>query len=637
MPVVLYAPNGMMKTSLAKSIHDYIRGEKPSDKINPEKSTVFEIKDENDTDILPENLFVIDSINEKYQSEKLSTLLASEDLKKQYDEIFGEIGKKKDSLVSKLKKISGLSKDIEKVFASDYTLPEKQFLTALARLEREVNNDKYIQFSSFKYKILFNDDVEKFLSNKTFQDLIEEYTTVYDKILDNSKYFKKGVFNHTNAETIAKNLKSNGWFDGGHTVKLNYKSGGIEILNETDLTKAIENEKSEILSDETLKSMFSKVDKALSNAKLKEFREYLITNPSLVSELKNIPFLKNKIWIGYLATIKDDYLELLRTYDYSEEKIKTIISKAEGEQTRWESVIDIFNERFSVPFEVKIENKGDAVLNIDSPQITFYVKDELGNPTKKVARSLLDQTLSMGEKRALYILNIIFEVEARQKSNLETLFVVDDIADSFDYKNKYAIVEYLNDMRENNIFHLLIMTHNFDFYRTIKSRLSVYGDNKILASKVNNTIKIKKDELGDNPFIFWKKNLDKPRFFMASIPFIRNIAEYVGNEEAFIDLTALLHIKPNTKSITVSKVKQIYESVLHDNSSAKVLDSDASVIEEIFDFCQNIVNLNEHDIPLEEKVILSIGIRLRAEELMISEINNKSVTDTITKNQGSVR
>lgn len=63
--------------------------------------------------------------------------------------------------------------------------------------------------------------------------------------------------------------------------------------------------------------------------------------------------------------------------------------------------------------------------------------------------------LSNGELRALYLLNIIFDVEARKKNNIETLFIVDDIADSFDYKNKYAIIEYLKDIAKQPIFNKL--------------------------------------------------------------------------------------------------------------------------------------------------------------------------------------
>ena len=99
MPVLLYAPNGMMKTSLAKSIHDYISGIQPSDKIFPDKDSTFELADEENKPISPESIFVVDSINEKYQSNRISTLLASENLKAKYDEIFEAIGKKKDSVI----------------------------------------------------------------------------------------------------------------------------------------------------------------------------------------------------------------------------------------------------------------------------------------------------------------------------------------------------------------------------------------------------------------------------------------------------------------------------------------------------------------------------------------------------------
>ena len=69
---------------------------------------------------------------------------------------------------------------------------------------------------------------------------------------------------------------------------------------------------------------------------------------------------------------------------------------------------------------------------------------EDGPDTAPVEKDALMQVLSTGERKALYILNIIFEVEARKKANQETLFVFDDIADSFDYKNKYAIIQYLS-------------------------------------------------------------------------------------------------------------------------------------------------------------------------------------------------
>ena len=58
----------------------------------------------------------------------------------------------------------------------------------------------------------------------------------------------------------------------------------------------------------------------------------------------------------------------------------------------------------------------------------------------------------------------------------------DDIADSFDYKNKYAIVEYLKEISEHPYIDVLILTHNFDFYRTVVHRLE-FGETGALWSK----------------------------------------------------------------------------------------------------------------------------------------------------------
>lgn len=49
------------------------------------------------------------------------------------------------------------------------------------------------------------------------------------------------------------------------------------------------------------------------------------------------------------------------------------------------------------------------------------------------------------------------------------MIVLDDISESFDYKNKYAIIEYISDISEytdsndEKLFKILFLTYNFDF------------------------------------------------------------------------------------------------------------------------------------------------------------------------------
>jgi wobble nucleotide-excising tRNase len=96
--------------------------------------------------------------------------------------------------------------------------------------------------------------------------------------------------------------------------------------------------------------------------------------------------------------------------------------------------------------------------------------------------------LSNGEKKALYLLNIIFETEARKTMNKSTLIIMDDIADSFDYRNKYAIIEYIKDICDNEIFMPIILTHNFGFYRTVAGLIDIKNIKFCFKSSIRNYI-----------------------------------------------------------------------------------------------------------------------------------------------------
>lgn len=633
MPIALYAPNGTMKTSLARTLQDYSLGRQPKDLMFSERASICEVIDENGNAIPRDSIFVVESINDKYSSERISSLLASETLKKEYDSIFNKIAQKLEEVLKKLRRFSGLTKDVESAFCEAFKVSPNAIVGALARLDREVKRGDHTQFSSVKYKVLFGKAATEFLTNSDIKALIAEYTETYERIINNSKYFKKGVFNHTNAETIAKNLKSNGWFDGGHSVNLRSSGVGVEVATEEDLAAIIQSEKDQILTDTSLIEKFNKVEKAISNAELRELREYLTDNPTLIAELGDLDQLKQKIWISYLTQASSDYFGLVEEYDKSEERLREIILAAEIEQTRWESVVDLFNRRFSVPFEVRIENKSDAILSSKSPQLAFYFEDKHSGQERKTSREVLDSVLSNGERRALYILNIIFEVEARLETGMETIFVFDDIADSFDYKNKYAIIEYLCDIRNEGLFHLLVLTHNFDFYRSIKGRLAVYGSNRLLCSRGENSLSLVPDTLGENPFLNWKDRLDEELKLIASVPFVRNLAEYTGNEVAFSQLTSLLHIKSDTFTITSVDLKAVYDTVLQPGCYKDFSSSVFPVAQRLFFHCDQICLANPDELTLEEKITISIGIRLRAEELLIREINDPAFVAGITSSQ----
>ena len=87
----IYAPNGTMKTSFAKTCKDFSAVKPSSDLIFNTRETHREIKDQDNNDVLSEQLFVIDPYIENYRSERISTLLVNNNLKEQYENILKTI------------------------------------------------------------------------------------------------------------------------------------------------------------------------------------------------------------------------------------------------------------------------------------------------------------------------------------------------------------------------------------------------------------------------------------------------------------------------------------------------------------------------------------------------------------------
>jgi len=627
----LYAPNGFMKTSFAKTFMDFSRQRETQDLIFPDRRTLRTITDENSTPISSEQVFVIEPYNEGYNSEKVSTLLVNKDLKKRYDEILSTIDNHKEQLIKELKTLSGLKSNIEEVFSRDILHYQKiEFFKAITRLKSEVGEVGEPIYADIKYIDIFNEKVIDFLETKDFKDKLTEYIETYDDLIGKSTYFRKGVFNHTNASVIAKNLKDNGFFKAKHSVVFNLGKEKKEILTEEELETVIEEEKNAILNNPDLVKSFNEIDTKLKNKELKDFRDFLVNNQKILTALSDLNKLKSDLWVSYLKVKKELYEKLESEFSKGRIEIEKIFEQAKREETHWRNVISIFNNRFDVPFTISVDNQDDVILRSEAPNFRFDFIDKIESPIS-VERNKLLEVLSNGEKRALYILNIIFEIEARKESTQKTLFVIDDIADSFDYKNKYAIIEYLKENGEHDNFRQVILTHNFDFFRTLQSRI-VGGESQrettFIAQRNNGEITLASAGSRNitNPFDIWKKHLDNKIILAATIPFIRNLVEYRegSSSDNYKKLTSLLHIKVDTVTITISDIKSIYADTIKSVDLSAYSDTDR-VIDIIYEAAELVYNdPNEDMLNLENKIAISIGIRLRAETLMWSKVVDKS-------------
>jgi hypothetical protein len=628
----IYAPNGTMKTSFANTFTDFSNSKPSVDSIFTARETKRIITDENGDELQAEEVFVIEPYNQSFKSQKLSTLLVNKDLKEKYDKIHLDINEKKEVLTKELIVKTGLKKGVDSEFSTDFTFNSNDFFKAIGRVKTEVNDENEAEFSDIIYSKVFSPKIVAFLETKDFKTKLQEYIEKYNVLVDSSTYFQKGVFNHNNASTIAKNLKDNGFFKAKHSLILNAKTDKKQITTEEELTTIIQTEKDAILNNPDLLKAFDDIDQALTkNAELKAFRNYLLENQKILPELPNINGFKQKVWVSYLKDFKHLFLDLDTEYNKGKEEIEKIVAQAKLEETDWRSVIEIFNKRFSVPFKLKVKNQEDVILKRNGPTISFEFIDK--EDKCEIEESQLYKVLSNGEKRALYILNIIFEVQARLKDQQKTIFIVDDIADSFDYKNKYAIIEYLQDISNHSIFNQIVLSHNYDFFRTISSRLDMKREQKLNTIKTEDKIILKKEFYQNNPFDYWKNNLDKQEMLIASIPFVRNLAEYTGDNPNFIKLTSLLHIKTDTQSIKISDLETIYKEILKDKSTLVLENPNKLVIDSIFESAESISNGTDEVIELENKITLAIGIRLKSEIFMISKINDTEFVNSITKNQ----
>ncbi|KAF1010287.1 MAG: hypothetical protein GAK29_05076 [Acinetobacter bereziniae] len=490
---LIYAPNGTMKSSFA-NIFDLIS----QNKINEIKDRVFvdripkcEIQMNNEA--LDGKQILVVNAETMLSQGAITKFIARSDLKNRYDQIYTELMHEKDKFIRLLKNQSRSSDCDTELKALFYQ--NESFFEYLLRIEPNLS-ENFEKFD-FKYNDIFDkgNKVKKFL--EAHEDLLDEYLQRYSQLLEQSKFFKKSSnsFGTLQASTLLNSLDDNSFFEAGH--KINLSSDDI-ISTRGELSDLIKSEIDQILNDAELLKTFDKVDKALAkNAELKAFKAILERNQAILINLKDYEGFRNDFWLSHISELKGECLRILGIYKTRRTELQEIISNANEDIEKWNNTLEIFNSRFFVPFKIDIENQSDIILKNDIPKLIFKYKEcNIQDNDEKI---LLD-ILSRGESRAYFILRFLFEIQARIDMGDDLLIIFDDVADSFDYKNKYAIIEYIKELLENPKVNAIILTHNFDFYRTVSKRLDIRSSS-FMASKCNDGIvKINKGKYFEDVF-----------------------------------------------------------------------------------------------------------------------------------------
>jgi conserved hypothetical protein len=429
-------------------------------------------------------------------------------------------------------------------------------------------------------------------------------------------------------------LNTNGFFAANNEVILKAKDGSasITLKEQKELDDLIKKEKEQVLDSKEIKDLFEKINKAISkNKDTQAFNTFLQTHQDIIVEYKDIDLFKKKVWVKAFLYYEHLLDELIDNYNKAQKNLKKLRDDAKEQVTDWKKALDLFKERFFVPFSIEPSNQEDVILNMELPSFKYIFSDSRGK--KEVTKDNLLNVLSTGERRAYYILNMIFQILVAKKQGKECFVILDDISESFDYKNKYAIIEYISDISEytdtngEKLFKILLLTHNFDFYRTVSSRITKRG-NSFIAFVDSDKIKLEKGQYTKNIFMHYKKSLVQSysdNIMVASIPFVRNLIEYTEGDdnEDYLILTSVLHYKENTRQITLNQIQDIFNKYWCKKEPvtfAKGRENEM-VYDVLMQESEKITDIEK--LEIENKLILSMAIRLIGESYM----QNKIVSD----------
>lgn len=653
---LIYAPNGVMKTSFSDGVRDIINGDMPKDVFtNPNILSEFEL--ENNGVIVSSNdsNFTIDAFvfnvndynNDIFSDPRIGSLVMSNSLKVKYKTILDKYYKVKNDfnlLISK--DVLGRKKADENDFNFlSNIFGSNDFVKVLEGLPNlNEYTDEY--YGKIAYLDLFNEKVETIISSSEFVDKCNNYNSYIDIELD-KEVFNSG-FTFDSLQKLLKEFNTNSFFKAGHKVVL--KSKGE--MGENELLNYINSIVKKVYGSDEAQKLFNEAKSVLD--KNPNTRKLILTikeNPRHLKEISNLTNFKKNVIFTKMNGHKDLIDNLRNELEEYRNALEGIVKEAESATETWKKVLDNYNSRFITnKFDVEIENLTDAVLDLKPPVFKRKIKG-----TNQEITTEIFKRFSSGEKRAVLILNLMFEIELRK--NKQFTLVLDDVSDSFDYKNKYAIIECLKDFSELSNIQLIILTHNFDFYRSLRIALKDTLQSKLLAYSNDGQVTLydaRQKHFEDYSYYSNWKNNGKLIDFISIIPFLRNIVQLEKNskEPDYQELTKLLHYNSDLEN----KIFADFESITNKYNIKANFDLNQKYLSCIKTKAEEIINsaaINETN--LQEKVVLGIFIRLFTDKYMwnkyvekygidpeVSDVKNQSrylynlISNDIDENKKSI-
>lgn len=618
---IIYSPNGTFKTSFAKTLQSISSGNNSDvmDRITGTPATInIELLDGEDNFITNnlKNKFLVyireqnDDLNNlsNYSSE-LKYLATDNKIKIKLDDILNKnIDHMKKSITDKLESVNlNINYSINLLVNKNV---DDLNLNDLEDIFKMVSKTEKCDLSKIDNKKLFQKAYDP-IESKTFSQSASEYMKIYNNRI-NEELFDEN-FNDTNCIQFLEIVDKYSYLSKD-------KKRGISINNKIyydidELKDIFNNAIKNVSSDSEILNACNELSKSMGKTKeAQKLKKKFSSDPLLVKQLS---LGRKKIILTSLKNCDlnaDDYLELISEM---RKKISKILQEAINNETEFDKAIKIYVERFKPSFDIKIKNKQDSITGINVPILSFKHKSHMD---VELSESEMRNILSSGEITAFNIISFIVRYESIKFNN--PIIILDDIIETFDYSNRYAFIEYIHELVSND-GQIIILTHNFEFYKTVTSRVPLI--NKFVAYSNEKSINIEKNsKINFNMEKVLK--IDDISGFIFSIPYLREIKIMLMSDNNI--LTSCLHYKDNTSEILITDIMEEYKKLNIPTSKISSY-SNENYLKTLFELADKYNSDKKFDI--KSKTILSIACRILLESKIIEK--NYSIISDVDSNQ----
>lgn len=610
---IIYSRNGVFKTSFSTCLYELSNGneENIKDRITDTSATIkLEIVNDGVSTNNFENKFIVFS-REIYQKhhkklsdygKELELLTINQKDKETVEKLI--TGATEEPLIELKIKSKEIGLDFEKTIDL-LGSKDLSYLDNIIYILKSIDEAPTVEITQVNFKKIFQKSYD-FIDSENFQSQVSNYINIVNKRVKEELFDDK--FDENNCLLFLNALKKEGFLNRD-------KKRGLIIQNKeyydfTEVEKLFKETIKKIADDPKVLEINKELLKTIGNSvEATNIKKEIVDNPILVKELsfgkKNLV----RIALKNLGVKTKYWLELLQK---TKTELTEILSQVKDKKSYFEEAIDIYKKRFHPVFDIDLVNRQESMLGLEVPYIVFKHKS---NPTYELDEDKLYDILSSGEKTTLNIIKFIVEYISNQKNN--PIIILDDIVETFDYSNRYAFIEYINDMVSKSVT-LIVLTHNFEFYKTLSSRVRL---RKLVASvDKKGVVYIQKNKnISKNMENILDISNEEMLYF--AIPYLRE-AKTILQEDTSL-LTSCLHYKANTKSIRIKDILSFFPK------KNLVIDEDKLYLDGLKEQVNKMKDFDEYDIA--KKTILSICCRVFLEEKIID--NNINITEGINCNQ----